>query len=95
MRNIHSFENYSQHAGNEDTSADSVKSPDNIPDIYTPEEYIVPEGETKTWCSYMEREFRASRILTGKETGSRADASERPAEGETFTGRVQPGRPVK
>ena len=66
---------------------DLTRSIENTLKINSSEEYINP---AKTWCSYMEREFRASRIMAGAESGTRIDATASMADGAGFADRMQP-----
>jgi len=83
MKGKPSFENSSDHFRNENTSVEPVKHSDNTPEIYSPEEYHKTEKRNKTWCSYMERGFRASRITTGTPAGTNVSVSAHFAEEET------------
>lgn len=63
MKDKASFENFSDNSGNENTSDDPIKTLENRLETYSSEEYSDPELKNKTWCSYMERGFRASRNI--------------------------------
>ena len=65
-------ENYFGELKNENNSIiDLTALIENTGEISSPDEYINP---AKTWCSYMEREFRATRIMTGTKTGTHITA---------------------
>lgn len=54
------------------------------------ENYSDPEKEAKTWCSYMERGFRASRILAGTDTATRINSPAHFPGGGTSIEALQP-----
>ena len=57
-------ENYSGKIQNEETPDEPLRSSGSSGKIFFPEEYIDTDSKNKTWCSYMERGFRASRNMT-------------------------------
>ena len=59
------------------------------------EEYNIPEREVKTWCSFMERGFRASRIMQDKQSGTHTEASTDLIEEETSMKKLQPEEPAQ
>ncbi len=69
---------------------DLTKPLDNTLETYSSQEYSDPELEVKTWCSYMERGFRVSRIKMGSQTGTHIDAPAHFIEGGEFMERLRP-----
>jgi hypothetical protein len=51
--------------------------------VYPPEDYKNSEKRNKTWCSYMERGFRASQDMTDHQKGDRSGDSGSSASEET------------
>ena len=90
MKGKPSFENSSDHFRDENTSVEPAKLSDNSLKIYSPEEYHKPGKENKTWCSYMEKGFRASRTITDTNTGTDEPVPSPAGESETSAINVQP-----
>ena len=70
-----SSDNYSDNISNGDNPIESAKPLDSFSEINSPEEYKDPDRNRKTWCSYMEKGFRASRTLTAEETVTNTEHS--------------------
>jgi hypothetical protein len=73
-----SSENNSGNINNETASAESAIPSDSTREIHSPEDYKNPELKGKTWCSYMERGFRASRTITDTQSGVNTEDSGHP-----------------
>ncbi|HPS87843.1 MAG TPA: hypothetical protein PLY36_13920 [Spirochaetota bacterium] len=78
------------HVRNENASVDLKKPLVNNPEINSSEEYKDPELKNKTWCSYMEREFRASRNMMEKQSGTHTEAPADVIGEETSKKQLQP-----
>lgn len=68
MKEKTKFENDTNLLKNDITPPEIVKSGD-------PGDFIHPDRENKTWCSYMENGFRESRIIIDAQSGANADDS--------------------
>jgi len=73
MKEKPSFDINSDQFRNENTLPDITTPEDITPEIQSPEEYNKSIRETKTWCSYMERGFRTSRVITGAQSDNHID----------------------
>jgi len=80
------------HLRNENASVDLTKPLVITPEINSPGEYNDPELKNKTWCSYMEKGFRVSRIIMDTQTGTHIDAPAHFSEGETHADKLQPDK---
>ncbi len=83
MKEKPSFDIHSDQFRNADNPLDNPTPSDSTLKIQYPEEYNKPLRETKTWCSYMERGFRASRVIAGAPSGNQIDTPESFIEQET------------
>lgn len=90
MKDKPASEDYSDQFKNEDTSIIPEKPLDNTREILSPEKYYIPERENKTWCSFMERGFRASRNITDKQSGTKTETHADIIEVETQMKILQP-----
>lgn len=91
MDNKPSFNNFSDLLNNGTNQViDLTKSLDDTLEIYSSDDYSDPELEVKTWCSYMERGFRVSRIMMGTQTGTHIDAPSHFVDGGAFLHDLEP-----
>ncbi len=90
MKGISSSENYSDYNINKNESVSPAAIEAGTGKNYSPEEYNNPELKNKTWCSFMERGFRASRNVTDKQSGNHTEASADVIEEETSMNKLQP-----
>jgi hypothetical protein len=74
MKDKPSLNNYNR-SDNKNPPSDPIKTSEKTPGIYSPDEYKIPEQEKKTWCSYMERGFRASINVTDKQPGTHTETA--------------------
>jgi len=89
MKDKPSINNYNR-SDNKNSPSDPIKTIEKTPGIYSPDEYKIPEREVKTWCSFMERGFRASRNMTDKQSGTHTEAPSDVIEEETQMKILQP-----
>lgn len=47
-------------------------------EINSMQEFVYHDPETKTWCSYMEKGFRESRVLTNEQPASEKKGCSKP-----------------
>lgn len=90
MKSNQSFENcFNELQNRNDSFIDLTRPLDDSLEIYSSEGYSDPELEIKTWCSYMEKGFRVSRIMMGTQTGTHIDAPAHFIEGGAFVNNLQ------
>lgn len=75
MKGIQSSGDYSVYNRNKNESVDPAAIEAGTVEILSPEGYNIPEREVKTWCSFMERGFRASRNMMNKQPGTHTEVT--------------------
>lgn len=90
MRGIQSSGNYSSYNRNKNESVAPAEIEAGTVEILSPEGYNIPEREVKTWCSFMESGFRASRNMMNKQPGTHTEVPADVIEEETSIKKLQP-----
>ena len=88
MKDKPSFNNYNR-SDNKNYPSDPIEPLENNSDIYSPDTFNIPGQEKKTWCSFMERGFRASRNMMDKQPGIHNETAVDGIEEETQMKKLQ------
>lgn len=89
MKGIQSSENYSGYNGNKNESVDPAAIEARTVEVLSPEGSNIPEREVKTWCSFMENGFRASRNMINKQPDTHIEVPADVIEEETAIKKLQ------